>query len=114
MPENRPIRALLVCAGGLSTSLLKSRILDAAESAGIQLELTVDYLDDLGQHDFESDPYDIILLAPQVGFMRRHLAGKFERFGIPVERLDPMSFGMMDGEQLLRQIQQALAIPPTH
>jgi PTS system cellobiose-specific IIB component len=78
----------------------------------MRLDLSVDYLDDLGLRDFEDEPFDLILLAPQVGFMRKRIAGKVERFGTAVERLDPMAFGMMDGEKLVGQIREALAARP--
>jgi len=58
--------------------------------------------------DFEKKIFDVILLAPQVRFMRKRIAQRVAPFNIVVQVLDPMAFGMMDGELLFRQILEAL------
>ena len=109
MSVSRPTRVLLVCAAGFSTVLLKKTILKAAEAAGFRMELYGEIVDGLAYRDFENDPFDIILLAPQVRFLRKVVAKRVAPFGIVVQPLDSMAFGMMDGEKLVQQIQEALA-----
>jgi hypothetical protein len=63
----------------------------------------------LALRDFEADPFDVILLAPQTRFMRNVIATKVVPYGTVVQPLDPEAFGMHDGEKLLQQIREALA-----
>jgi cellobiose-specific phosphotransferase system component IIB len=83
----------------------------AAKAAGLELELRGDTLDGFAYRDFVKDPFDVILIAPQVRIARKSIVRRAEPFGIIVVLMDPMAFGMADGEKLLRQIQDALQIP---
>ena len=106
--ESKTIRVLLVCAFGFSTALLEARITEAANAAGVNLDIRGDTVDGIPLIDFEKKIFDVILLAPQVRFMRKRIAQRVAPFNIVVQVLDPMAFGMMDGELLFRQILEAL------
>ncbi len=106
--ESKTIRVLLVCAFGFSTALLEARITEAAKAAGVILDIRGDTVDGIPLIDFEKKIFDVILLAPQVRFMRKRIAQRVAPFNIVVQVLDPMAFGMMDGELLFRQILEAL------
>lgn len=106
--ESKTIRVLLVCAFGFSTALLEARITEAAKAAGVNLDIRGDTVDGIPLIDFEKKIFDVILLAPQVRFMRKRIAQRVAPFNIVVQVLDPMAFGMMDGELLYRQILEAL------
>lgn len=106
--ESKTIRVLLVCAFGFSTALLEARITEAAKAAGVNLDIRGDTVDGIPLIDFEKKIFDVILLAPQVRFMRKRIAQRVAPFNIMVQVLDPMAFGMMDGELLFRQILEAL------
>lgn len=106
--ESKTIRVLLVCAFGFSTALLEARITEAAKAAGVNLDIRGDTVDGIPLIDFEKQIFDVILLAPQVRFMRKRIAQRVAPFNIVVQVLDPMAFGMMDGELLFRQILEAL------
>lgn len=106
--ESKTIRVLLVCAFGFSTALLEARITEAAKAAGVNLDIRGDTVDGIPLIDFEKKIFDVILLAPQVRFMRKRIAQRVAPFNIVVQVLDPMAFGMMDGELLFRQILEAL------
>lgn len=106
--ESKTIRVLLVCAFGFSTVLLEARITEAAKAAGVNLDIRGDTVDGIPLIDFEKKIFDVILLAPQVRFMRKRIAQRVAPFNIVVQVLDPMAFGMMDGELLFRQILEAL------
>lgn len=106
--ESKTIRVLLVCAFGFSTVLLEARITEAAKAAGVNLDIRGDTVDGIPLIDFEKQIFDVILLAPQVRFMRKRIAQRVAPFNIVVQVLDPMAFGMMDGELLFRQILEAL------
>ncbi len=64
--EEKMIRILLACAGGMSTSLLMNKMKDEADKRGI--EISVDAIPEksieahLGQ-------FDVLLLGPQVRYV---------------------------------------------
>ena len=102
------IKVLLICAAGMSSSLLEASIKRAAESAGVDLEVSA-YFANIGTYwDFEEHPFDVILIAPQVRFMKKSIAKKVEPLGIIVESIDPQAYGMVDGEKIFQQISDAL------
>jgi PTS system cellobiose-specific IIB component len=108
MPDSQTIKVLLICAGGMSSSLLEASIKEAAEKAGVDLEVSA-YFAQIGTYgDFEKHPFDVILIAPQVRFMRKSIAKKVEPLGIIVQGIDPQAYGMVDGETIFQQIVDAL------
>lgn len=87
---------LLVCSAGMSTSMLVSKMKDAAQKKN--LEVTIDAV---AQADVNShlSKADIILLGPQVRFILDQV--KSAAGDIPVEVIDMAAYGMMDGEKVL-------------
>ena len=90
-------KILLVCAAGMSTSLLVNKMKEAAVKRGIEIEI-----DALPVSECSSviDSVDIVLLGPQVRFQKPQVdalvAGR-----IPVEVIDMRQYGRMDGESIL-------------
>jgi PTS system cellobiose-specific IIB component len=108
MQDSKPIKVLLICAAGMSSSLLEASIKEAAEKAGVALEVNA-YFANIGPYwDFEEHPFDVILIAPQVRFMRKGIAKKVEPLGIIVQTIAPQAYGMVDGEKIFQQIYDAL------
>lgn len=87
---------VLVCAAGMSTSLLVNKMRAAAAEIGYECEINaypVAEAADVGQHA------DVILLGPQV---RYNLARVREQCpNCPVEAIDMTAYGMMDGKKVL-------------
>ena len=55
--SEKPIRVLLVCAAGMSSSMLEEKIRKAAEAAGREIDLkAIDSLR-MSLWDFEKDPH---------------------------------------------------------
>lgn len=108
MPDSKTIKVLLICAAGMSSSLLEASIKKAAGKAGVDLEVSA-YFANIGTYwDFEENPFDVILIAPQVRFMRKGIAKKVEPLGIIVQVIDPQAYGMVDGGKIFQQIYDAL------
>jgi PTS system cellobiose-specific IIB component len=101
-------RVLMVCAGGMSSSLVEDHIRKAAEAAGQALELHSTSVVILDHWDFAANPLDAVLVAPQVGFLRKRLTARLEPLGIRVVPIEPVDFGMADGEAILGKLMQAL------
>lgn len=106
--EVDPIRVLMLCGVGFSATWLQSSITKAAEEAGFNVEVFADTYDGFGHRDLENEPFDIILIAPQIRILRKRVLKRAEPFGIKVVLMDITAFGMADGEMLFRQILEAL------
>ncbi|HJW90606.1 MAG TPA: hypothetical protein VJ436_08185 [Anaerolineales bacterium] len=104
MTERKPIKVLMVCAMGMSSSLLEAKIREAAQAAGVPFELQAITTPEMARWDFEVHYVDIVLVAPQVRYKRKSIAQAAQPFNIIVQDIDPVSFGMVDGEKLFQQI----------
>ncbi len=105
-----PLRVVMVCAGGLSSSLVETHIRQAAENRGVALELRSMSAIVLELMELGAMPkLDAVLVAPQVGFLRRNLERRFAGLGIAVVAIEPMDFGMADGEAILDKLRAAVA-----
>jgi len=101
-------RVLLVCAAGMSSSLLEASTVAAAQKRGHEVEIRAVPVPEATLHDFRADPVDIILVAPQVSYKRRAIAQMVEPLGIVVLGIEPVTYGMVDGDKLFEQIAQAV------
>ena len=102
------IKVVLVCAAGMSSSLLEEKIRQAAENAGKAMELKAIDSSRMGLWDYEKESMDIILVAPQVRFTKRSIIQKAEPLGIIVQDIDTVAYGMVDGEKIFAQVIEAL------
>jgi PTS system cellobiose-specific IIB component len=99
-----PLRAIMVCAGGMSSSLVETHIRQAAEAAGVPLELRSMSAFELEHMELSAAAVDVVLVAPQVRFLRRGLERRLGPLGIAVANIEPMDFGMADGEAILGKL----------
>ena len=106
--EQNVIRVVLVCAAGMSSSLIEEKIRQAAAVAGQQMELQAVDSTRMGLWDYEHDRMDIILVAPQVRFKKKSILEKAEPLGIIVQDIDTVAYGMVDGEKIFAQVLDAL------
>jgi PTS system cellobiose-specific IIB component len=99
------MKILLVCAAGMSTSLVQKKIIKAfgpeedgwtvnAESAEILEEVI--------------DDYDVVLLGPQIAYKKDKLAEIAKEKNKPLDVISPMDYGMGNGEKILIQIKKLL------
>lgn len=95
----------MVCAGGLSSSLVETHIRQAAQTRGVALELHSMSVFELENMEFGSAPtLRAVLVAPQIRFLRRGIERRVESLGIAVLPIEPMDFGMADGEAILSKL----------
>jgi PTS system cellobiose-specific IIB component len=106
MTENK-IRVVMVCAMGMSSSLVEAATIKAANAAGYEFDMVSISSQQMGIFDFDTHPVDIVLIAPQVRYKRRSILKMAEPRGIIVENIDPVTYGMVDGEKLFQQILKA-------
>lgn len=87
---------LLVCAAGMSTSLLVNRMNEAAAAKGIELHIEAHPVGSIDQY---GDSADVILLGPQVIYELKNVKAKYP--GKPVETINMQDYGMMNGAKVL-------------
>ncbi|MCF6097599.1 PTS sugar transporter subunit IIB [Thermovorax subterraneus] len=90
-------RILLVCGAGMSTSLLVTKMQKAAKERGIEVEIAATSGESI---DKEIENVDVLLLGPQIRYKEDEFKKKYgDKF--PIEVIDPMDYGMMNGEKVL-------------
>jgi len=92
------VRILLICAAGMSTSLLVERMRKAAEDRNLEAEIQASTV---ANFDSLYNKFDVILLGPQVRYRWAALAPKAEAAGIPFEVINPVDYGTVNGEKVL-------------
>jgi PTS system cellobiose-specific IIB component len=97
------MKIMLVCAAGMSTSLLVKKMDEEALSRGLEAEIFA--CPELEMFDKYHD-VDVILLAPQVRFLKGKLE---ERVGeIPVSIIDMRQYGLLDAKSILDSVNEIL------
>lgn len=91
---------LLVCSAGMSTSMLVSKMREAAESKGVTCQ--IDAVSASHLQDY-LEKTDVILIGPQVRYMQAQVTKQAEPHGIKVDLINQMDYGMMKGENVLNQ-----------
>ncbi len=93
-------KIVLACAAGASTSMLVLKMREAAQKAGYGCDIHAYPLSDV--QDKAADA-DIVLLGPQVRFQ----ADKVSKLvNCPVEPIDTMMYGMMNGEGVISHVKE--------
>ena len=93
------VRILLACSAGMSTSLLVSKMEKKAEEKEVEVEIWA-VAQDKAMKDMERA--DVLLVGPQMRFMKRKYEEKAKGLGVPVEIIDPVAYGRVDGEKVLQ------------
>lgn len=97
------MKLLLICAGGMSTSILMKKLKTAAEQKGTELEVSA-----IGAGEFDpKGGYDVILLGPQVSYLQDSITSKAE--GIPVGVIAMQDYGLARTDNIFKQIDELLA-----
>lgn len=89
------MKILLICSAGMSTSLLVSKMEKSAEARGIECLIKAVSAAD-GKNVINE--YDVVLLGPQVRYLKSDLQKVTDH---PVDVIDMMAYGRMDGERVL-------------
>ena len=91
-------KILLACAMGMSTSLLVSKMKEAANDLDGEYKIwaiDIDSIDD-------EDDYDIVLLGPQVSYKLKEVIEDVDNKDIPIHVIDKMDYGTCNGEAVLK------------
>jgi len=91
---------LLACSAGMSTSLLVTKMEEAAGKSGVEVNIWA-----VGQDKApkEMEKADVLLIGPQMRFMKKKFSKIAEEVGIPIDVIDSMAYGRVDGEAVLKK-----------
>lgn len=87
---------LLICSGGMSTSMLAERMIAAAKAKGVEAKIWA-----VGEQaaDANVGEADVVLVGPQMRFKVSELKAAYP--GKPIDAIDMRDYGMMNGEVVL-------------
>ena len=93
-------KIFLCCAAGMSTSMVVSKMKQAAAQKGIEVEVIA-----VGMDEFDATlpNYDCCLLGPQIKYKLAEFKAKGDAAGKPVAVINSMDYGMMKGEKILNE-----------
>ncbi|UOQ95619.1 PTS sugar transporter subunit IIB [Halobacillus shinanisalinarum] len=97
------MKIALVCSAGMSTSMLVQKMRQIAKDKGLEADIDAYAEADLNKH---MEDLDVILIGPQVRYLKGQISKKAEPYGTPVDIIDQMAYGTMDGEKVLRQAKE--------
>ncbi|AMC94610.1 PTS sugar transporter subunit IIB [Erysipelothrix larvae] len=90
---------LLLCNGGMSTSLLVTKMKAYADSIGFECSIEAKPSAFVSKKKPE---VDVILIGPQIRHQLKSI--KLSVDPIPVEAIDMVAYGMMDGKKVIERV----------
>lgn len=96
------MKVLLVCAGGMSTSILMKKLEKYADEKGIDFEIAAVGLS--AYKDVWKD-YDCILMGPQVSYRKDDIVKEVD---IPVDVILPADYGIGNCDHIFTQLHKML------
>lgn len=93
----------LMCSGGMSTSLIMTKMKAAADAQGYECEVKA--FDMTAAAKVRDNPPDVLLLAPQARFLLKELE---KTMPCPVKLIDMVAYGSMDGARMLNMAKKEL------
>lgn len=90
---------MLACAAGMSTSLLVTKMEQAATEKGLDLSIFALSLAEAEDYA-QNNPVDVILLGPQVAYNLKRFQELFSDT-IPVAVIPMVDYGMMNGAKVV-------------
>ena len=87
-------KIMLCCSAGMSTSLLVKKMEAAAEAKNLDVEIKA-----FGVAEFDENMpnYHVVLLGPQIKYMQNNLLSKSSVYGIKVQPIEMLDYGILRG-----------------
>jgi PTS system cellobiose-specific IIB component len=92
------MKLLLLCAGGLSTSILMKKLEKYAAGKGVPFEVIAKGINEY--EDFYRE-YDVILLGPQVSYKKEEVAAATQK---PLGVIAQMDYALGNAENVFKQL----------
>lgn len=101
------LRIVLACAGGMSTSLLVTKMQEAANELNREIEIFAIGVNVSRIKEIQDEQaIDILLLGPQIRFVEAEVRKNFPDMMIQV--IDMRDYGMMNGKKVLQEALQLI------
>ena len=97
------LKIRLFCNQGMSTSLLVSKMREAAVKEGLEVDIVAYPANEM---DEQLPGIDCGLLGPQVGYMKDKAVKLGLTHGVPVDVIPMVDYGMCNGANVLRFAKQ--------
>lgn len=94
------MKILLVCASGMSTSLLVTKMQIASQENGSKDEIAACSVDQLDEF---IDNCDVVLIGPQIRYKAKSIEAIANEKNKGFAIIDSVSYGMVDGRKVLAQ-----------
>ena len=91
---------MLVCSAGLSTNLLMAKMQTAAIHQNIAADIFAVPASEADEK-LEEKPVDVLLLGPQVRFLKAEYEKRLTPKGILLDVINMGDYGLMNGEKVL-------------
>ncbi len=92
-------KILLCCAAGMSTSLLVTKMKQAATEKGIENEIWAVSIDDLNANIDKGA--NVVLLGPQIKYKLKEVKVVCDQKNVPCDVINMMDYGSMNGKKVL-------------
>ncbi|HCT3345896.1 TPA: PTS sugar transporter subunit IIB [Citrobacter koseri] len=92
-------KILLVCAAGMSTSMLVKRMIEHATTVNIEVDINAFAIAE-AKGKIKNNEADVILLGPQVRFQKSEIEAVAQG-KTPVAVIDMKDYGAMNGKSVL-------------
>ena len=93
---------MLVCSAGMSTSLLVTKMQAASKAREMDTEIFAVSAAE-ADRNIENKNIDVMLLGPQVRFMKGQFEKKLAGKNIPLDIINMQDYSKMNGENVLDQ-----------
>jgi len=97
------VKILLICAGGMSTSILTKKLEKYAAEHGIELEILAR---GMNEYDDVYQRFDVILLGPQVSYQKTSIENDTHK---PVAVIAPYDYAVGNAENIFKQVAKLYA-----
>lgn len=85
--------------------MLVQKMRKAAEEKGLDAVINATSAADLNHY---LEELDVILIGPQVRYLSDNIIEKTKPYNIKVDIINPMHYGMMNGQKVLEQAEELL------
>ena len=93
-------KVLLICAGGMSTSILMKKMEKYAQEKGFTLKIEA-----VGMSAYEDvyENYDVILLGPQISYKKAEIQAATH---MPIDVIAPYDYAIGNSANIFKQIEK--------
>lgn len=99
---------MLACAGGMSTSLLVTKMKAAAKANGADYEIFATAAAEIPERLTGDHRPDVLLLGPQIRYIAEKAQAIADQAGIPMTVINMHDYGTMNGVNVLKTAEDLL------